>query len=317
MDLSIQQLRMLREVSRQGTIAAAASQLGYTPSAVSQQLSAAEKTTGVAMLERSGRNVLLTDAGHELVSHADIVLEQLAHAQAAIERVQGDVAGVLKLGFMESVSSSMLAPIMRRLKNEHPALKLRTAAIEGLWPEELIRTGELNVSFVIGSPTDTPGPVGDGFERLVVCRDWFRLAIPASHFPDGQPPKSIALGSLAGEEFIAPPLADACSLAAVLVFQEAGLDPDVTHRVADFPTTLRLVAAEAGIALIPDLGLVRVPDGVVIVELEEPRFRTVELIYRTSSAERPAMQAFIEVVHAVADDLGLDRSHDARKTAAA
>ncbi|MEE9417329.1 MAG: LysR family transcriptional regulator, partial [Acidimicrobiales bacterium] len=87
MDLSIKQLRMLREVSRQGTIASAADQLGYTPSAVSQQLSAAEKTSGIAMLERVGRNVLLTDAGHELVSHADVILERLAEAQAAIERV--------------------------------------------------------------------------------------------------------------------------------------------------------------------------------------------------------------------------------------
>jgi DNA-binding transcriptional LysR family regulator len=61
-DLSLQQLRMLREVARRQTIAAAATSLGYTPSAVSQQLNGLEKATGVAVLERVGRNVRLTCA---------------------------------------------------------------------------------------------------------------------------------------------------------------------------------------------------------------------------------------------------------------
>ncbi len=88
-DLTIQQLRMLREVSELGTIAAAADALGYTPSAVSQQLASIGKSTGVGVLERVGRNVQLTDAGRELVVHADIVLAELERAQASLERVTG------------------------------------------------------------------------------------------------------------------------------------------------------------------------------------------------------------------------------------
>ena len=65
MDITLQQLRMLREVATRKTIAAAAESMGYTPSAISQQLSTLEKSTGVAVLERVGRNVRLTDAGHE------------------------------------------------------------------------------------------------------------------------------------------------------------------------------------------------------------------------------------------------------------
>ncbi len=61
--MSLQQLRMLREVANRGTIAAAAESLGYTASAVSQRLGGLEKSTGVAVLERVGRNVRLTDAG--------------------------------------------------------------------------------------------------------------------------------------------------------------------------------------------------------------------------------------------------------------
>lgn len=307
MDLSIKQLRMLREVSRRGTIASAAQQLGYTPSAVSQQLSAAEKTTGVAMLDRVGRNVLLTDAGHELVAHADIVLEQLDEAQASIERVQGQVAGVLRLGFMESISSTMLGPIMTQLKARFPELSLRTMGIDGLWPEELIRAGELHISFVVNARPGASRPA-EGFETVHVCRDWFRLVMPASRFEGKKPPESIALGSLVGEDFIAPPADDACGQVAVRACQEAGLDPSVAHRVADYPTTLRLVGADAGVALVPDLGLLHVPDDVVVVNLAEPIFRSVELTYRTSSAARPAVQALIATVEDVANDMGLDRT---------
>jgi len=115
MDLTIQQLRMLREVAEQGTIGAAAAQLGYTASAVSQQLAGVERVTGVPVLERVGRNVFLTDAGRELVSHAALVLAQLEEAKASVERVTQRAAGTLRVGMIESVASTMvLAPLAMR-----------------------------------------------------------------------------------------------------------------------------------------------------------------------------------------------------------
>lgn len=305
MDLSIRQLRMLREVSRRGTIAAAADHLGYTASAVSQQLSSAEKSTGVAMLDRVGRNVMLTDAGRELVTHADLVLEQLEHAQAAIERVQGEVSGDLHLGFIESVGSTLLGPIMKELKARHPALRLRTMGVDGLWPEELIRTGELDISFTVGSDGE-PTVIPDGFDRTMVMRDWFRVVLPASHFGSKRVPKKIDLVSLAGEDFILPAASDACGRASLHACRQAGLDPCIAHRIGDYPTTLRLIGAEAGVALVPDLGLQRVPDDVIVADLAEPRYRTIELLYRRSSAQRPAVQAFIELVHDVTKEMELD-----------
>src|SRR3712207_9034747 len=85
--MSLQQLRMLREVANRHTIAAAADSLGYTSSAVSQQLSGLEKATGVAVLERVGRNVRLTDAGRGLVRHANELLSGLEAARVAMGRV--------------------------------------------------------------------------------------------------------------------------------------------------------------------------------------------------------------------------------------
>ena len=88
MDLDIRRLRVLREVALRGTIAAAADSLGFTPSAISQQLTALERESGSVLLERTGRGVRLTDAGQVLVDHTEPVLVALEEAKAALARLQ-------------------------------------------------------------------------------------------------------------------------------------------------------------------------------------------------------------------------------------
>lgn len=306
MEISVQQLRMLREVANQGTIAAAAERLGYTPSAVSQQLSAAEKVTGIAVLERTGRNVMLTDAGRELVRHAEMVLIHLEQAQAAVERVHGAVAGTVRLGFLESIAASMLSPLLGQLRADYPDLAMRTRWVDGIDPLALVRTGELDLAFVIDYPS-APSPMPSDLATEQVCVDWFRVAVPSTRW-SGKPPAVLDVAELADEEFIAPPWADSCGRAVMLTCRRAGFEPDVAHEVPDYPATLRLVAAGIGVSLIPDLGLRSVPDGVTVVDPSEPVCRTVELAYRKSSAERPAIRAVLDAVHQLAIDMGLDRS---------
>jgi len=305
MEISVQQLRMLREVANQGTIAAAAERLGYSPSAVSQQLSAAEKVTGIAVLERTGRNVMLTDAGRELVRHAEMVLIHLEQAQAAVERVHGAVAGTIRLGFLESIGATMLAPLIGRLRGEFPDLAMRTRWVDGTDPLALVRTGELDLAFVIDYPS-APSPMPADLETEQVCVDWFRIVAPSKRW-DGTPPAAMDVAELAGDEFIAPPWADSCGRAVTLSCRRAGFEPDVAHEVPDYPATLRLVAAGIGVSLVPDLGLRTVPEGVAVVDPIDPVCRTVELAYRRSSSERPAIRAVVDAVHELASEMGLDR----------
>lgn len=305
MEISIQQLRMLREVANQGTIAAAAEKLGYTPSAVSQQLSAVEKVTGIAVLERVGRNVMLTDAGRELVRHAEMVLTHLEKAQAAIEQVHGAVSGTLRLGFLESIGGSMLGPLIGRLREEYPDLSMRTRWVDGIDPLALVGSGELDMAFTVDYPS-APNGLPAGLAAEQVCVDWFRIVAASSRWA-GVPPSVMDVADLATDEFIAPPWADSCGKAVTLTCRRAGFEPDVAHEVPDYPATLRLVAAGIGVSLVPDLGLRIVPDGVAIIDPKDPVCRTVELVYRTSSSERPAIRAVADAVHQLAIEMGLDR----------
>lgn len=305
MDLSVQQLRMLREVSVQGTIAAAAGHLGFTPSAVSQQLSAVEKTTGVAVLERVGRNVQLTDAGRELVTHADVVLAQLEEAQAAIERVQGSASGVIRIGVMESVAAIIIPGVLRRLSADYPDVELRTRQAETDDSIESVRSGSLDATFAVDY-TDSPRTINAGLTSRLVCRDWFRLVVPKD---DPLASKVPALADIEHRRLIASPADYSCGRCVTLACRSAGFEPNVAHEMDDYTTSLMLVEAGVGVSLIPDLGLQGyMPEGVAVVPLKNSFNRVVELVHRDSSANRPAFEAVADAIDAEAISLGLDRN---------
>src|SRR3954466_8149277 len=87
--LDLRRLRLLRELSERGTIAAVADALQFTPSAVSQQLAMLERETGVRLLERAGRGVRLTDPALVLVGHASALLDRAAEAEADLAAPPG------------------------------------------------------------------------------------------------------------------------------------------------------------------------------------------------------------------------------------
>src|SRR5690349_2754086 len=103
-DLDLRRLRMLREVEVRGTLGAVAAALGYTPSAVSQQLTVLEKETGVRLLEKAGRGVRLTDAGRLLAQHAGVLLSAAEAARADLESMTGDVRGTVRAGGLQSAT---------------------------------------------------------------------------------------------------------------------------------------------------------------------------------------------------------------------
>jgi DNA-binding transcriptional LysR family regulator len=303
MDLSIQQLRMLREVAQLGTIAAAADALGYTPSAVSQQLASIEKATTVEVLERVGRNVRLTDAGRELVIHADIVLAELERAQASLERVKGHVAGTVQVGLSESMASRFLPPLLRKSAHAHPELVIRTEE----FPSEssgvdAVRSGRLDGCFVMAS---SHAPVHDGIIFEPLFRDWFRIVVQQDS-AWGRGRSEMALNELADAPFVLAPRRVWCGRLIHSACEEAGFSPNVVHEIDDYPATLNVVAAGAGVSLVPELGLAQQPHGLRVLDIRSPFCRTVELAYRQSSASRPAISALADLAGDVARDLGLD-----------
>ena len=119
--LDLHRLRLLRELEARHTVRAAAEALGYTTSAVSQQLAVLEREAGTALLERVGRNVQLTEAGRVLVRHAQVLLDAVEAAEAEVAQVgAGQVAGVVRVSSFQSAFLRIVAPAVRELATTHP-----------------------------------------------------------------------------------------------------------------------------------------------------------------------------------------------------
>src|SRR5437764_3324362 len=132
--LDLHRLRLLKEFADRGTIAATAAALGYTPSAVSQQLAALERETGDTLLDRAARSAGLTDAGQRLAVHAEIILAQVEAAEADLAAQAREPAGRVTVAAFPTAAVAF-APALARSMRAHPALTLllqQAAPAEGL-----------------------------------------------------------------------------------------------------------------------------------------------------------------------------------------
>lgn len=292
MEMTIQQLRLLSEVANRGTIAAAAGAVGFTPSAVSQQLAGLEKALGVSVLERVGRNVQLTDAGRELVRHASELLVGMEAARVAVEQMTTEVRGQVTIGVFESVASALLAPLLEGLAVAHPALNLQTHQYDPEDGVEAVALGEIDLAFGVDYPHAPTAPRRD-IERVALLDDRHYVVV-ADDDVLGRAGRSVRLEQLAERALISSPPTWSCGRCVVAACRRAGFEPNLVHQLDDFPLTLRLVEAGHGTAIVPSLGLTNPPADVRIVAIEPPLIREIQLVYRKGSAGRPAIVAIRE-----------------------
>jgi len=121
--LDLRRLRVLVEVARQGSIAAAAESLSFVPSAVSQQIAALERELGVELTTRVGRGIALTHAGRLLVEHAEELLGRLARAEEAVRQLGGLGSGRLRLAAFTSAGATIVPGALATLARRHPGLR--------------------------------------------------------------------------------------------------------------------------------------------------------------------------------------------------
>src|SRR5436305_2304518 len=174
--LELRHLAALEAVGRTNSFGRAARDLGYTQSAVSQQIAHLERVVGQRLVERPGgpRPVSLTEAGRLLLRHADAIVAQLDAAQADMAALAEGAAGPLRVGIFQSVGARILPALLRRFTEEWPRVEVRvreeTDAAELL---RLLEHGELDLTFA-----DLPLPAGP-FEWAEILRDPYVLLVAA------------------------------------------------------------------------------------------------------------------------------------------
>ncbi|MFJ6940781.1 LysR family transcriptional regulator [Streptomyces sp. NPDC101132] len=298
--LDVRRLRLLRELSLRGTIAAVAEALAFTPSAVSQQLSALEREAGVPLLERTGRRVRLTPAGENLVRHAEAVLERLERAAAELAEVRHGPAGPLRIGAFPTATRSIVPGALAELAVRHPNLEPMVSEIDPAGVAHALRAGDLDVA-LIHDYDFVPALREPGLDTEPLCGESMYLACPATpaEAGAGAVPAEARLRLLArwrDAPWITATPGTLCEAMTVRACQAAGFSPRVRHRVDEFGTVLALVAAGQGVAVVPQLGVADPPAGVALARL--PVRRRTKVAYRSGGAAHPGVAAVTRALRA-------------------
>ena len=284
-------LTSLRAVDTHGSVVAAADALGFTPSAVSQQVKRLERQTGVPLLERVGRGVILTDHGRHLVDAGGRLLADLEEVEATLRRRAETVSGHLRVTAFSTAMRGLVAPVVRDLCAAHPDLTLALTEREPWDTVELVASGQSDLG-VVHRWGDVPITIPDHLEATLVARDIADVIVHADHPLAAR--AAVTPRDLVDEGWIATPEGSICRQWLTRMYAGTGRLPRIVHTALEFDSHLALVRAELGIALVPRLGRQALDTDLVAVPAHDPvPTRDVIAVHRRSMADSPAVRAVL------------------------
>jgi DNA-binding transcriptional LysR family regulator len=292
--VELRHLAALEAVAREGSFGRAAVSLGYTQSAVSQQIQTLERLVGERLLERPGgpRAVSLTEAGALLLRHAESIIARLEAAKADMAALAQGHGGRLRVGTFQSVGARVLPAVMRRFSAEWPGVDVElTESVSDEELQRLVERGDLDLAFAM--PPLLEGP----FESLELLADAYVLLVPGDHELADAGRASLAE---VGDVTLIGNRACRSTTLAEGELRQRGVGVDVAFRSDDNGTVQGLVGAGFGVALVPLLTIDRNDELVRVLELEpEIPPRRISLVWHRDRHPSPAARAFVDVAAAV------------------
>ncbi|MGA4849885.1 LysR family transcriptional regulator [Streptomyces sp. G5(2025)] len=301
--LDMRRMQILRAVVTSGSVTAAARNLGYTPSAVSQQMAALEKEAGITLLDRTGRGVRPTDAGRLLTEYATVIGRHAAEAETALAELRAGRTGRVSMRYFTTAGAPLVVPAIAALRREQPGVQVELRLFEPDDPVLEVKARQADLALVV---RERGRAAVDGIRFVHLLDDRYRAVLPPGHRLAER--SVIDLSDLAEEPWVAgetpgpclDPVLDACAA--------AGFTPDFVVESGDYATAQGFVAAGLGVSLVPELGLaagLRRPD-VVIREVRNPEpVRVIQAAVRAGTTPvHPALRALLEALRVAASGTG-------------
>ncbi len=322
---------MLHEFAARGSIARTAEALGYTPSAVSQQLAVLEREAGTPLLDRTARSAGLTAAGRRLAVHAERILAMVEEAESDLSAQAAEPSGRVVVTAFPSAAVAF-APALARSLRAHPKLSLLLREADPAEGLQLVRSGEVEAAIVddwtgrlsalVASP---PGHAsmdgaGDGtgadhgqgvLSYYHLVRDPLVLVVARDH-PAANPDLPVDLRALRNEPWLAAPSGEPSRQATDRLLAAVGLTPPVPSEFEGLGTVANLVARGLGIAIMPRLAVGAYERRLVVRELPAglDLARDVFAVARTASVARPSVAVIVSALRGAARSI----SHRAGST---
>jgi len=298
--LELRHLIALKAIAEEGTFGRAAKRLGYTQSAISQQIAMLERIVGRRLIDRPGgpRPVSLTEAGDLLLRHADAIAARLQAAQADLAALDAGDAGPLRIGTYQSVGARVLPELLREFSAAWPQVEVTLQeSADDRDLIALVERGELDLSFVV-LPLD-PGP----YEVAELFRDPYVLVVPAaSQLASRDRPPSL-------RELLDHPLISnrTCRTTQRVEdrLRQAGREPHIAFRSDDNGTVQGLVAAGVGVAVVPRLTVDETDPAIRVVDLgDRVPPRLVGIAWHRDRRRTRAAEAFVELSQKLTSSVG-------------
>jgi DNA-binding transcriptional LysR family regulator len=302
--LEVRHLQAFLAVADEGTFSRAAERLGYTQSAVSQQVRALEHMVGAELFDRPGgpRPVTLTPAGTALEGHARAVVGRVVDAAAELRAVCAGETGTLRVGCIQSVGHYILPELMSRFRATHPKVQVRLSESQDPNPLlDQVADGGLDMMFVplpgSGGSVSPQFALDKSFSTQLIMDDPYVFLVPATS-PEAE------LRSISLEEIVRLPLvgyrSNWCrSIVANRLAPVGGL-PEVVFETDDNATMQGLVGAGEAYAFVSRLSIVPTDVDTVVVPIDPPvEPRRMSVLTVAGRTPPPALAPFIETAEKV------------------
>lgn len=297
--LDLRHLIALKAIAEEGSFGRAAERLGYTQSAISQQIASLERAVGLKLIERPGgpRAISLTEAGRILLRHAEAIEARLRAAKADMEALGAGEAGRLRVGTFQSVGARVLPLLVRSFSEAHPRVEisLQESADEHELLE-MVERGELDVTF------NTLPLAGGPFDSVELLRDPYVLVVPSSS-PLASSTRIPSLKEIALQPIVGFSRCRAMD-AVESQLTSSGRVPNIVFRSDNNGTVQGLVGAGIGVSVAPLLTVEADDPSIVVIDLAgRIAPRVIGLAWHRDRHRSPAAEAFVETAIAVCGEL--------------
>ncbi len=297
-------VRSLIAVRDHGTVVGAADALGFTPSAVSQQIKRLERQSGSSMLEHVGRGVILSERGRLLADQGQSLLAELEQLENLALGDGQHPTGEFRIAAFSTACRGLVAPLLARLSLTAPDLRVLVHEIDPRECIAVVERGGADLGIVHDWNT-VPLHMGSGLDWVRVFTDTADALLPIDHpLAAADAVDAVDVVDLLGERWISTHVGTICDDWLTQMFALLGTRPDVRFRDAQFATHVAIVEQGMAVSLLPRLGRERLPDGVCAVPLVNPTpERQIYALWRKASAENHVRRHVVEQLLAVAPGL--------------
>lgn len=293
--MTVVQLQALLAVMRHGSASAAAKELGYTTSAISQQVATLERALGVQLFERGPRSMHVTAAGVEMARHARDILGEIAVARDRMHAFAEAERGRLRIAAAGSAAAQLLPRAVSRLTASHPQADI-TMVLPGerMGVRQAVEGGTADVG--IEYAHDATNPSGS-----VVATEVFSEEFVVLGRDQGDSGMRADLGDFAAETWIAPEAGSDHDTLFQQAAREHGFEPRVRFRSRDVDVTRGLIREGLGVAMLPVMAL-GIDRRIALYRLHEPPGHRRVLLVARPQDRNPLLRAVHEALHAAAED---------------